>query len=190
MAKKAPRKKAPKAMTEKAGNLEQVRDILFGGQMRDLDKRFARIEERLQKDLVRLREDVNNSLSSLEAFTKQEIAALSERLKTEHKDRAAGHKELSQGLKDLGRNLDKRINAVDEAAGEGIGELREQLLEASKSLRDEVQNKYAEVSDEISREAGDLREEKANSADIAALLAEMAVRLNGEGGKKGGRKGK
>ena len=79
---------------------------------------------------------------------------------------------------------------MDEAAGEGIGELREQLLEASKVLRDEVRAKYSEVSNELSREAADLREEKANSADIAGLFAEMAVRLNGEGGKKARGKGK
>ncbi len=32
------------------GNLEKVRDILFGAQMRDYDRRFARLEERLVKE--------------------------------------------------------------------------------------------------------------------------------------------
>ena len=33
-----------------AASLDKVRDILFGGQMRDLDQRFARVEERLTRE--------------------------------------------------------------------------------------------------------------------------------------------
>src|SRR6187551_111575 len=32
------------------GNLDKVRDLLFGGQMRDYDRKFARLEERLVKE--------------------------------------------------------------------------------------------------------------------------------------------
>ena len=37
------------------GNLDKVRDLLFGAQMRDMEKHFARLEERFQKDLIELR---------------------------------------------------------------------------------------------------------------------------------------
>lgn len=29
------------------GNVDKIRDILFGGQMRDYDRRFARVEDRI-----------------------------------------------------------------------------------------------------------------------------------------------
>jgi hypothetical protein len=40
------------------GNLDQIRDILFGVQSRDLEKRIVRLEERLAKDTTDLRDDI------------------------------------------------------------------------------------------------------------------------------------
>ena len=36
-------------------NVDKIRDILFGGQMRDYEQRFARVEEETAKELNRLR---------------------------------------------------------------------------------------------------------------------------------------
>ena len=40
-----------------AGNLDKVRDLIFGGQMRDYDRKFARLEERLAKETADLRDE-------------------------------------------------------------------------------------------------------------------------------------
>src|SRR5947209_6262346 len=39
-----------------AGNVDKIRDILFGTQMRDYDSRFARLEETLVKENAEIRE--------------------------------------------------------------------------------------------------------------------------------------
>ncbi|MGA9594256.1 MAG: hypothetical protein WBS18_14245, partial [Candidatus Acidiferrales bacterium] len=45
--------------TEKGegANVDKIRDILFGSQMRDYEKRFARLEESVTKALDTLRDD-------------------------------------------------------------------------------------------------------------------------------------
>ena len=47
-------------------NVDKIRDILFGAQMRDYDKRFARLEDRLMKDADALREEMRKRLDALE----------------------------------------------------------------------------------------------------------------------------
>ena len=42
-------------------SIDKVRDILFGVQMRDYDKRFARLEERMLKDTSDLKDDVREA---------------------------------------------------------------------------------------------------------------------------------
>src|SRR6187401_2241566 len=43
-------------------SLDKVRDILFGSQMRDVERRFARLEERLLKETTDLKDDVRRRL--------------------------------------------------------------------------------------------------------------------------------
>ena len=47
-------------LDSEAGNVDKIREILFGGQMRAYDRRFTRLEERLAKESADLREEAKN----------------------------------------------------------------------------------------------------------------------------------
>jgi hypothetical protein len=47
-------------------SLEKVRDILFGVQVRDIERRFARLEERLVKETRDLKDGVSQRVDALE----------------------------------------------------------------------------------------------------------------------------
>jgi len=57
-------------------SLEKVRDILFGGPLREVERRFARLEERLARDTSDLRAEVRQRLDALERFIKLESETL------------------------------------------------------------------------------------------------------------------
>ena len=78
-----------------SNNLEKIREILLGGQMREVEKRFLRLEERLTKLSYDLRDDLNRSLTSLEGFVKKEIESLNDRFLTESNERGGAVKTLS-----------------------------------------------------------------------------------------------
>ena len=64
-----------------SANIDQLRDIIFGGQMRDYDKRFARMEERLVKEVSELREEVSKRYTSLERYVRGEVESLTRELR-------------------------------------------------------------------------------------------------------------
>ena len=77
---------------EEGANVDKIRDILFGSQMRDYEKRFARLEENVSKAVETLREDTMKRLETLSSFAQQEVESLSQRLKTEKSERSEGLK--------------------------------------------------------------------------------------------------
>jgi len=79
-------------------NLEKVRDILFGSQMRDHDRRFVRIEERLNQDMTELRDETRKRLDSLEAYIKREVQSVLDRVKAEQVQRGEAIKQVGQEL--------------------------------------------------------------------------------------------
>src|SRR5580692_5699832 len=70
------------------GNIDKIRDILFGSNMRDYEQRFARLEEALKKESSDLRDTTRRHLESLEAFVHKELAALEVRLNAERDQRS------------------------------------------------------------------------------------------------------
>ncbi|KJH69748.1 hypothetical protein [Aliterella atlantica] len=162
------------------GNLDKVRDILFGGQMRDYEKRFNRLEDRLIKECSNLREDIKKRLDSLETYIMQEVEALNEGLKAEQVHRDDTTKEIAQELKDATKSLEKKIGQLDEQTSQKQRELRQQILDQSKNLDEDIRQKYESILAVIEREVQELRSDKTDRSTLAALFTQVAMRLNNE----------
>jgi hypothetical protein len=163
-----------------AASLDKVRDILFGGQMRDVDRRFARLEERLIKETNDLKEDIKRRLDALEKYARQESESLAGQMRVEHEDRVEADNGLSRELKDAAKALEKRASVLDDQLGKTQRDLRQQMLEQHQQLSDDIRQKVEEVLAALAREAHELRSDKADRRALASLLTEMAMRLNNE----------
>ncbi len=162
------------------GNVDRIREIIFGTQMRDYEKRFVRLEERLLKDSADLRDDVQRRLEQLESFIRGETETLSERLQGEHKDRSNGIASLTRELRDLSKDYEKKIAQHDEQITKQGRELRQQLIDQAKSFGAELRQKCDDLGIAVERELTSLRAEKTDRAALAALFSEVALRLNNE----------
>jgi hypothetical protein len=167
-------------------NLEKIREILVGGQMREVEKRFAHLEERLTKLSYDLRDDLNKSLASLETFVKKEIESLNERFLTDSNERGGAVKTLSLELKALSDFSWQKLNQLDEQGTKNLRELRLQLLDQSKVLSEEIRQKHNELTEIVERAVQNLHANKTDRAPLAALFNEVATRLNTESHRQEG----
>lgn len=165
---------------EGGASLEKVRDLLFGVQMRDYDRRFGRLEERLLKETSDLREEVKKRLSAVEQLLRQEIDSLTDRLRGDQEERVAADKDLARELHETTTALQKKTGQLDEQLARGLREVRQQLHEQRQQLTDELQAQADAVLARLGRETQELRSDKADRAALASLLTEMAMRLNDE----------
>lgn len=161
-------------------SLDKVRDILFGVQMRDSERKLARLEERLAKETADLKDDVKKRLAALEQFIKKENESLADRLKAEHDERSDGLKDVARELKETGRTFEKKTATLDDQLTKSQRELRQQMLEQYQRLAEEIRQKTEEVLKRLAQESQELRTEKTDRAALAGLLTEMAMRLNNE----------
>jgi hypothetical protein len=166
--------------TTGTGNLEQVRDILFGSQMREVDRRFLRLEERLVKETRDLKDDVKRRLDALEAYTNKEADALGGQIRQEHAERIDAHARLSRELAETAGAFERRSAAFDEQLARGQREIRQMLLEQQQRLSEEIGTKVDDVLAALARETHELRNDKTDRVALAALLKEMAMRLTDE----------
>ena len=161
-------------------NIDKIRDILFGAQRREFEKRLSRLEERLTKEATDLRDEIRRRFDAIENYAKKEIESLGERLKTEQVERIQAVKEVAKELKDASNGLDKKIIQTDEQTAKKLREIRQQLLDQSKELTDELRQKHQAISELLDHEIGDLRREKTDRVALANLLTEVSLRLTND----------
>ncbi len=174
------RPKAAPAAVEVAdtGSVDKIRDILFGNQMRDFDRRFSQMEDRLVKATQDLRDETQKRVEALELFFKKELNSLKHRMKSESEDRTDGDSRLNDELKTISSALKKAIAQVEEKLSESATELRQQILEQSKSLTAEIQSKSEQASDSLHTSTSALDEAKIDRSALAEYFIEMAMHLS------------
>jgi hypothetical protein len=165
---------------QQPGNVDKIRDILFGSQMREYEMRFARIEETLANETSELRESARRRFESLESYLHRELELLETRLKGEREERAQTLSQVSQELKYTAETLGKKISDLGEQDAQGERNLRRALLEQSHSLSDELRSKLDALSITIDRRVQELRNDKTDRTTLASLFNELALRLNNE----------
>jgi DNA anti-recombination protein RmuC len=162
------------------GNLEKVRDILFGNQMREVDRRFARLEERIIKETRDLKEDIKRRLDALEAYTTKETETLAGHIRQEHNDRIDANARLTRELADTAGSFERRSAGLDEQLAKGQREIRQHILEQQQRLTEDMRGRIDKVLAALARETHELRNDKTDRMALASLLKEMAMRLTDE----------
>jgi len=158
-------------------NVDKIRDILFGSQMRDYEKRFTRLEDTVTKAVETLREDMTKRLDTLSNYIKEETDSLGQRIKTEKSERSEGLKELARELKDAAKMIEKKLGQLEEQTSDAQSDLRAKLLEHSKSFSNEIDKLRRDSSASLDREVESLRNDKTDRAALADIFAEFSLRL-------------
>jgi hypothetical protein len=172
-----PAEPPPAAADAGAGNIDQIRDIIFGSNMRDYEQRFARLEETLRRESLDIRDATRRHLESLEAFVHKEFAAIEARLKTERDERADSHSKLAADLATHSTSLFRKIGEFENQEAQAKREIRNDLLQQSKELTDAIRSKGEELVALLERRSQELQHSKTDRSALASLFSEVSLRL-------------
>lgn len=161
-------------------NIDKIRDILFGVQVREFEQNFSKLEDKFAKDIESLRNETRNKLEKLEEFLNKEFNSLTDKVVEEQHLRSESLKKLSDEMQNSANELDRKISKMGEDTAKNEGEIRMQILDQSRLLSDSLHKKQDEMFSNLDLHTRELRDEKADRAVLADLFTEMAIRLTGD----------
>ncbi len=161
-------------------SLAKVRDILVGEQMREVEKQFTRLEERLVNECVSLRDETRKRLDSLEIYLRKEVESLTERLRNEQVERDEAVKSLVDQHNHLNISVQKKLTEFDEQTATSQRDIREQIFNQSKNIQDDLRQKSEEIVALLQQEYQELRKDKTDRATLAKLFQELAFRISSQ----------
>ena len=92
-------------------SIDQVRDLLFGAQMRAVDARIQSLEERTNKEIAALRAEMRESVTALDTRISNELSRITAQLTDDKLDRsliASGLMDLANRISSAGTNAGKK----------------------------------------------------------------------------------
>jgi hypothetical protein len=147
-----PEERAVLAPGSSATSLEQVREILFGAQHRDLTRRLARTDVHFAAMGEEIRREVARRLDLLDSFIRSELEGLTRAGEAHRSAQSAGLEHATREARDGIRSLDQRVAKLEEAMARTQHDFRQQLLDQAKSFVEEVRRARDELGGAIERE--------------------------------------
>jgi len=161
-------------------NVDRIREILFGSQQREFEKKLARFDERLAGEAATLREESKKRFDSLNLYIRSEMESMAERIKSEQEERAEKVGQLGRELKELAKVTEKRLTQLDELVSKNQRDVRKQILDQGEELSGEFRRLHQEIKSSVERSVQELNADKPGRSALANLFTEMALRLNNE----------
>lgn len=161
-------------------NVDQIRDILFGGQMRDYERRFQELNQRIEADFEGLRQDQERRFAQLDKRLDEQVEKIGRALRQEVSDRAAATDDLETRLLQSARTQRSELTAAIDTLNHELSSGEERLRAALAELEAALKDQAGRLTQSLTRSRDELRGEKVGRDDLAALLTEVALRLKGD----------
>lgn len=169
--------------------MEQVRELLVGAQLKDMETRFHRQEENLLRELADTKNNTKIKFESLENYIKGEITSLKNRLreeksardaalKSEHKDRMQSVEQLVKDLENIASTFERNLNSLAESMDETAEALRAHIFTERNSLDEKIDSKYSETLEIISKTSKQIRGDMVYRSSLSNMLMDVVVKLS------------
>jgi cell division protein ZapA (FtsZ GTPase activity inhibitor) len=164
---------------ERLGNIDQIRDIIFGAHLREFTSRLDKSEA----DISAVQQEVSDRLSELKSLLALELRAavesIDKRLKTISASTQEEAADLRQQFDRINRKFTSSIETLDETVEAQRIALRDELAQTRENLQSDTRELRSLVLEELDRHFSILREDKISKDDMAELLFELGMRLKG-----------
>ncbi len=159
------------------GNLEKVRDILFGTQSREFDERCNRLEKRLLQESTDLKDQFTRSLDEVKTYVNSEITRLTNQIQQEQAGRSNSLEEVGQVMKTMGTQLENRLSGLHDQTATQHQKLEGQLTQQKAELSEQHQQALDDMQARFQEALNELKTDKTDRAVLAEMLMDVALRL-------------
>ncbi|MFO0775765.1 MAG: hypothetical protein U0172_13980 [Nitrospiraceae bacterium] len=160
--------------------LNRVRDILFGAQVREQTQRATKLEETIARMGAELSREMDLRFQTLEASLAKHVADLNAQLAQEQAARAQAVDALQQSLRELGHTLSAGTTLLGEHTKQEQAALRQHLVASHEQSQREWAQRYDDLTKKMERALSELRSEKVTRAALADLFAKSAQSLSAQ----------
>ena len=154
-------------------NVEQIREILFGGHIRAFDERFELVEDRLAKENASLKKVLEKRLEELERLLADSREQANDQLGAESSNRDLALNKIELALASARMDAENRMAQLQDNMDAEVKALRSEINAAQKASATALES----LQKAQTKRADKLDEDKVDRLQLAKFLNDMADRI-------------
>lgn len=162
---------------ERMGNVELIRDIIFGSKLQEYDNRLNELESHLSLLEKEIRDRTLAVKTDCLTELRASVGSLEEKIKslslTSQKDNA----DIRQLIDRTYKNFSSSLESIDKAVVSQTGSIRKEISETREKLQEDTQNLKSQIFDELEKRFSMLKDVKLSRNDMADILFELGLRI-------------
>jgi len=174
------KKKTSKKPMTTAEDVDQIREIIFGGQMRDYDSRFKILQEELQAITDSMRADFQRRVETLNKSLKTSNDEISSSFNKEQSARRDTAQSIQDEISSLKANTQADFDHLENMVEQKTKQLTEHHENTQQDLDQRLSHQIDSIKKRFDHQIAELTERKVSREELAGLLTEVALRLKGD----------
>lgn len=162
---------------ERMGNIDLIRDIIFGSKLQEYDHQIDKLESHLSMLEKEIRDRTEQVKTECLSELRASVASLEEKIKdlslTSQKDNIDVRQQIDRTYK----NFSSSIETIDKAVVSQTSSIRKELSETRDKLQEDTRSLKSQVFDELEKRFSLLTDAKVSRNDMADILFELGLRL-------------
>ncbi|MEM7552976.1 MAG: hypothetical protein AAF378_02560 [Cyanobacteria bacterium P01_A01_bin.84] len=164
---------------DRLGNIDQIRDIIFGAHLRDYEDKFNKMESSISLLQQEMRTNLEQLKASVTMEIKAEIESLDKKLRSLSITTQEEAFELRQQADRMNRKFSSSLQSLDDAIDEQTNSIRDEFTQTKTQLEGDMNALRDVVLEELERRFSQLKQNKVSKDDMAETLFALGMRLKG-----------
>ena len=166
-------------MRDRLGNIDQIRDIIIGSQLREFNARFGKIETDVSLMEQEMRDRLEEVRTTLLGEIKFAAEAIDKKLKGAIASTQEEQLELRQQIDRSSKKFSTSIENLDKDIDTQTDSIRTQMTQSIGKLQEDVHTLRTQVFEQLDLRFATLTGVKVSRDDMAEILFELGMRLKG-----------
>ncbi len=164
-------------MRERIGNIDLIRDIIFGSKLQEYDTRL----DKLESYLPLVEKEIGDRIEQVKADCLTELRAsvnsLEEKIKSLNLNSQKDNADIRQLIDRSYKNFSHSLESIDKTVGSQTSSIRKELSETREKLQEDTRHLKTQIFDELERRFSTLTDAKLARNDMAEILFELGLRI-------------
>lgn len=166
-------------MRERMGNIDLIRDIIFGPKLQEYDSRIDKLESHLSLLEKEMHDRIEHVKTDCLTELRSSVDSLEQRIKSLNLTFQKDNADIRQLIDRSYQNFSGSLESIDKTLVSQTTSIRKELLETRENLQDDTRNLKSLILDELEKRFSLLTNAKVSRNDMADILFELGLRLKG-----------